>query len=317
MERHHGGKMKFSFVVPIYNVEQYLDRCIKSILDQTYDDYEVILVDDGSTDSSYSVCEKYACEYPRIKLYTKVNGGLSDARNFGLDKALGEYIIFVDSDDYIAPTTCAALLPYTEGAPDIIRCNAVRVEGGEGLMRTVYRESASPCTGLQYLKEMMAIGQMPMVAWMNVYSREFLCKEQLEFKKGILHEDEQFTPRAFLKAQKVVDAELVFYYYVIRENSIMTKKDKRKNARDMLSTCLELEEIFAALDDKKLGNTMRDSLVGKYLSIYQAGHLAQYDEDFLPKKFLRRNAFSRKNKLKVFLVCLSPKLYGLVHRLVK
>ena len=309
--------MKFSFIIPIYNVEQYLDRCIRSIVNQTYDDYEVILVDDGSTDSSYSICEKYAREYPQVKPYTKENGGVSAARNFGLDKAAGEYIIFVDSDDYIAPDTCSALLPYMEGAPDIIRANAVRVENGEGLLRTVYRENTLPCTGLQYLKEMMTLEQMPMAIWLNAYSREFLCREQLKFKEGVLHEDELFTPAAFLKAQKVVDAEVVFYYYVIRENSIMTQKDKRKNARDMLTVGLELEAIYAELPDEQLKKMLLDTLPGRYLSIYQAGHLSRYGKEYLPKEFLKRNAFSTRTRLKVFLVCLSPKLYGLVHRLVK
>lgn len=308
--------MKFSFVVPIYNVEMYLDRCIMSLVEQTYDDYEVILVDDGSTDHSYNICESYASKYPQIKLYTKENGGLSDARNFGLSKATGEYIIFVDSDDYVDVTTCAALLSYTEQAPDIIRCNALKVENEEGLLRSVYRKNTTPCTGLMYLKEMMTNGQMPMAAWLNVYSLEFLLREQLEFKKGILHEDEQFTPRAFLKAQKVVDAPVVFYYYAIRENSITTQKDKRKNAKDMLSTCYELETIYAELTDEDLKKRLLDSLASKYLSIYQEGNLSRHGKEFLPKKFLRRNAYSSKTRLKFFLVSLSPRLYGYVHTLL-
>ena len=97
--------MKFSFVVPIYNVEAYLERCIESIISQTYGDFEVILVDDGSPDSSLEICRKYEKMDDRISVYSKENGGLSDARNYGLARASGEYVIFVDSDDYIDEKT--------------------------------------------------------------------------------------------------------------------------------------------------------------------------------------------------------------------
>lgn len=95
--------MLISFIVPVYNVEKYLDTCITSIVDQKYKDYEIILVDDGSTDSSPKICDRYEHQHSFIKTIHKENGGLSDARNYGIKAAKGEYILFVDSDDYIAP----------------------------------------------------------------------------------------------------------------------------------------------------------------------------------------------------------------------
>ena len=94
-------KLKFSIILPIYNVEKYLPKCVESILSQTFTDYEIILVDDGSTDNSPAICDKFAKEHSNIKVIHKVNGGQSEARNLGADTANGEYIIFIDSDDFI------------------------------------------------------------------------------------------------------------------------------------------------------------------------------------------------------------------------
>lgn len=96
-------KIKFSIIVPVYNVRKYVTECIESILKQSYDNYEVLLINDGSTDGSGDICEKYTVKNKKIKVFHKKNGGLSSARNFGLEKATGDYVVFVDSDDYIAP----------------------------------------------------------------------------------------------------------------------------------------------------------------------------------------------------------------------
>jgi len=98
-----------SIIVPIYNVEQYVDKCIQSILNQTYQNLEIILVDDGATDCSGSIADSYAAKDKRIKVFHKENGGLSDARNYGLDHVTGDYILFVDSDDFIENTMCGIL----------------------------------------------------------------------------------------------------------------------------------------------------------------------------------------------------------------
>ena len=104
---------KISVIVPAYNVEKYLDRCIKSILDQKFDDFEVLLIDDGAQDSTSQICDKYATLDSRVKTYHKENGGLSDARNYGLDRMSGEYVTFIDSDDYIADNMLEEMLNLT------------------------------------------------------------------------------------------------------------------------------------------------------------------------------------------------------------
>ena len=309
--------MKFSFVVPIYNVEAYLERCIKSIISQTYDDLEIILVDDGSTDSSLEICREYEKKDSRISVYTKVNGGLSDARNYGLAHATGEYVLFVDSDDYVEEKTCEMILPYTEENPDIIQGNAIYTGIKSGLFRNTYKEKGKIYKGFDYLKSLVVIDKMYMAAWLNVYRREFLVSNDLQFKKGILHEDEEFTPRAYLAAERVVDSQIPFYYYFIRENSIMTTKDKRKNAKDMLATAYEYDKMLDKVGDIELKRMMMDLFVVKYLSIYQAGKLSRYGKEYLPKKFIIKHAYRRSTKMKAMLVCISPKLYSWVHSITQ
>ena len=149
------------------------------------------------------------------------------------------------------------------------------------------------------------------------YLIDFLNENNLRFKVGILHEDEEFTPRALMKASSLVVTGIKFYHYIIRENSIMTQKDKRKNAKDLLSTAYEYEERLKDYPDKELKEMLMDSFAMKYLSIYQSGDLKRYGKEFLPKKFLKRNARGRKSKMKVWLVCLSPKLYSFIHSKAK
>lgn len=308
--------MLFSVVVPIYNVEKYIDKCVESILFQSYGDIEIILVDDSSPDRCPSICDAYALKDQRVKVIHKENGGLSDARNAGIKVAKGEYILFVDADDYIEPNTCELFSKYADHSCDILVGDAVLFGDSSGVMshshknNTIYR-------GIDFLKYGFLANNMPMAACLNVYKREFLEKNKLEFKYGILHEDEQFTPRAFLNAERVLYTGISFYNYRIRSNSITTKVDKRKNASDLYNTCLELELVFAKLQDKKLKKTVLDELVVKYLNIFNVGNLHQYGKKYLHKDFVRRNSYRSKTRIKAVLFCISPRIYCSLNRALK
>ena len=296
----------FSIIVPVYNVSEYLRRCLSSLINQTFKDIEIILVDDGSKDDSSAICDEYAQIDSRVKVIHKENGGLSDARNKGLEAATGNYVIFVDSDDYIDTDACDKFLPYIEKSYDIIIGDAY-VEGGKCNLTHVVTEDVM--TGETYLLRALSAELASMAVWLNVYRREFLRDNGLNFKFGILHEDEQFTPRCLLKANTVVYSGVFFYHYIIRPSSITTKPDKRKNATDLYNTCLELEKIYNSLDNYKLKKLLKDSLVQKYLNMFQVGALYQYGKTYVHKKFIFRNAYKCRTRLKAMLYCLSPKLY--------
>ncbi len=308
--------MLFSIVVPVYNVRKYIHRCVDSLLAQTYSDIEIILVDDGGSDECPKICDEYASKEQNVKVIHKPNGGLSDARNAGLAAASGDYVIFVDSDDFVDTDMCEKFAAITTKGYDILVGDAV-VEGGPCPLDHIAADTECVYTGHEYLKAAHKAGRAPMAAWLNVYRRSFLLENELEFKYGILHEDEQFTPRAFLKASSVVVTGICFYHYIIREGSITTKKDKRKNATDLYATCCELESIYQNIEDVELKEMLLNSLSSKYLSLFQQGRLYRYGREYLHKDFIKRNARLPKNKRKAFLYGISPRLYYLINKLTK
>lgn len=310
--------MKISIVVPVYNVEQYLERCINSLVGQTYNDIEIILVNDGSTDSSLDICQQYQKIDKRIVVIDKANGGLSDARNWGMKNVTGEYVLFVDSDDYVNEETCEKFIEKTIGYPDIISGNARVVNGDkETFMRRSMPETEG-CDGESFLKRELSNDTMYMAAWLNLYKCSFLRENNLFFEKGLLHEDEEFTPRVFLKAKKVKSIDFDFYNYIIRENSISTNKDLSKNAEHLYATLYKLEKRYDTIQDESLKRLLKNSLVDKYLNMFQmlkntrSETSIKFDVDFL-----KRNTFSKRNKKKVKLFSTNKTLYYWMNKLQK
>ncbi|SHN02719.1 Glycosyltransferase involved in cell wall bisynthesis [Fibrobacter sp. UWR3] len=307
--------IKYSFVVPVYNVKQYLYRCVNSVLEQDYKDFEMILVDDGSSDGSQELCDLIRSKDNRVKVIHKPNGGLSDARNVGMQNASGEYIIFLDSDDFILNNVCLEL--------DCCICESVDVIVMDASVNTknfwVHDPSLKGIllNGKEFLKRSLKKKKMPMAAWLYIYKKSFLDANKLMFKKGILHEDEQFTPRAILAAKSVVYSGIMHYGYEIRPESIMTKKDKSQNLMDFYETCLELEILYKRISDFTLQRFLRDSLVQKYLSIYQLGNLYKKSFPFSGKFFLLRNSKLLKTKMKSFVFFISPRLYCFINEMAK
>lgn len=304
----------FSIVVPIYKTEPYLHRCVDSLLSQSFSDIEIILVDDESPDRAPEICDAYAAAHSCVKVIHKANGGLSDARNCGIHAACGEYIIFVDSDDYIAPDTYARFAKYARNGYDILIGDAI-VEGG--ICNLSHIQTTDVLSGEEYLLRSFSAGNAPMAAWLNVYKKDFLLKNDLFFKKGILHEDEEFTPRCLLKANSVVCTGIPFYHYIIRDNSITTQKDKRKNASDLFDTCVSLKQIYTQLNNRRLKKYLINSLAAKYLSIFQVGRLHQYGNKYLHRRFVLCNSRFFKTRLKALLYFLSPRLYYFINQKLK
>lgn len=298
----------FSIIVPVYKVEEYLDRCVKSLLNQTYADIEIILVDDGSPDKCPIMCDEYAARDNRIRVIHKSNGGLSEARNKGIEAAVGEYIMFVDSDDYIDANTCELLLQYTKKTPDVIVTDGDTI-GGRINLKHYPLEIGKVYSGKEYVKQCITKGKLPMAACLYIYKRGYLSAKNIFFKKGILHEDEQFTPRALLDADSIIYTGFSCYKYVIRENSITTKKDKRKNVEDLYDTCVELKGIYDALEDKKLRLRLQDLLVRRYLNLFQSSKMYRYKSAYVHRSFVMKNAHCATTKARAVLFCVSPFLY--------
>lgn len=215
-----------SVIVPIYNAEEYLQTCIESILMQTYTNFELLLIDDGSIDQSLSICHKYAFSDKRIKVFQKENGGASSARNFGINQAIGKFLLFIDSDDWIVPECIAKMVECYEkhAQSQIVFAGATASDGSWKCLD--YTSKNFPefsdddnwlC--LSMLKRFV-FGMMP---WNKLILRDFVIKNNLYFVEGTILEDEiwNFDISKHIKAASFVNSNL--YFYNLHPNSVMSK----------------------------------------------------------------------------------------------
>ena len=234
-----------SVIVPIYNVEAYLVECIESILNQTYYRIEVILIDDGSTDSSGKICDYIAKKDRRVKVIHKENGGLSSARNAGIKTAIGEYITFIDSDDVVS-TNMIKLLVENISDCDMSMCRNIKFK--TQIPKIKQETKVKIIRRKKYFKLLL---QNPdyVVVWGKLYKRELF--KDLRFLEGIVHEDEEFMPRLIAKIKKVSVILQALYFYRIRPNSIMTSGFTPKKL-DVIISCKNRIEILKKLGYKSL-----------------------------------------------------------------
>lgn len=302
--------MKLSVIVPVYNVEEYIEECIESILNQTLKEIEIIIVNDGSTDKSMNIVNKFIDS--RIKIVTKQNGGLSSARNAGLKVATGQYIAFIDSDDFLQNHSA-----YEDMYNIAIKSNVDIVAGnaiwyfGEDNMYAMERNKEL------FNKEVMSINEFLINSiesnriyapvWLNIYNREMLIKNDLFFKEGILHEDEHFTPRVMLSTDKIAIYQKEFYVYRQREGSIMNSGKSLKSFQDINSTCIELEEIFNKLENNQLKETMCNYLSKILIESLWKNNIKDITKDV--KRFIINNSYKRGMRIRSLLIYISVGFY--------
>lgn len=249
--------LKLSIIIPVYNVEQSLSRCIDSCFDQdlSYSEYEIIAINDGSTDNSLNILKEYVPKYPNIKIFSQENKGLSVARNEGLKYAKGEYVWFVDSDDCIEKRILRKLYNY---------CISDRLDvlafGRRMGTHPVYRVNLTKTVywGGEFLCHLNNIVSVPQYIWNN----SFLKKNNLIFFPGILHEDMDFTPRALFLCKRIRYVDEVPYIVFLRENSIThTVSPKR---------CTDLILVSNNLNDFKKKYVSEDESVKSFDKIISA-----------------------------------------------
>ncbi len=244
--------MKLSIIIPAYNAESYLPQCLDSILAQKHQGCEVIVVDDGSTDSTAALLERY----PDVKVVHQENHGMSTARNHGLDEARGEYILFVDSDDILTDGALETLVAELSGE-DIIAFNAKKLHDatGEQTYHPTIREPETTDGWTYFCRHRLEATDIHFVCiWQRTYRRQFLIDNNLRFADGILRaEDDLFTTQAMLAAKTLRTITPCLYIYRIRANSITTTVDRRR-FDDSLRVQRLLADLFIPLQgvDKKV-----------------------------------------------------------------
>lgn len=304
-------KGKISIIVPIYKVEKELDRCVQSLLKQTYRNIEIILVDDGSPDRCPAFCDQYALEDSRVCVIHKENGGLSDARNAGLKKATGEYILYVDSDDYIELDSCERLINASNrGRADIVVGNAImeKPDGCEMMVHTAI-PAGQVYDAKEFTKKAICAYQWYAPAWLNMYRREYLLQNGLYFKKGIYFEDVQMLPRVFLPAKQITCIEGIFYHYVIRGNSIMTSEKDEKKKRDSIQILKEWKAYFDTVEDLELQRYLYGMLLKCYLHECRTYRITKWEIEGLNIKFVLAYGLNSIEKIKYMIWIMAPYVY--------
>ncbi|MCF6279262.1 MAG: glycosyltransferase [Flavobacteriaceae bacterium] len=240
--------MILSIVIPVYKVEEYIEKCVLSCSNQdiSKSDYEIILVNDGSPDNSLKICEQLANEIENITIISQENRGLSGARNTGLRNAKGEYVWFVDSDDWVEENSLQSIISAIETyKSDIYWLGHDVVANNKVLDTFIPNALDKPITGEFFFKNHL---KNQFYIWKFVYKRAFLLDNNLTFYEGILYEDLEFTPRALHVSKTCYTLPLVYYHYLMRDGSIINNV-KPKNIKDRFFIC---KRILNTIENTKI-----------------------------------------------------------------
>lgn len=227
--------IKYSFIVPVYNTEKYLKKCLDSLVNQTYKDFEIIVVNDGSTDKSSNIISKYQKKYKNIIVIDKENEGLSMARNRGVQKSSGKYIIFVDSDDYVSNKLLEEVDKKIDDS-DILRFQIATEDEEYTKINEYHEEGFESMCGYDAFKYLSSYHFVE-PAWCYVIRKNYYIENKFSFKKGVYHEDFGLIPYVIYKARKAKSIDFIGYYYIQRNGSIMNNNDYKKTVKkafDML-----------------------------------------------------------------------------------
>lgn len=321
------NKCKVSIIVPVYGVEKYIDKCLNSLVKQSLKEIEVIVVNDGTKDNSQKIVDKYVKKYPdKIKSYIKENGGQGSARNYGLKKASGEYIGYVDSDDFVEKDMYKKLYNKAkENNYDIVVCGNYNVSED-------YQNKNIDAFINNYNTDLENIFFGKMAVWNKIYKRDILIKNKLEFKEKVWYEDLAFTLKAIMNSNTFAFIDEPLYDYLIREGSTMNNSNVQRNLEildafnDILSYIQhnKKEEYFSKIEFLAIDHI--------YISAIVRVLKAEADDkvkretinkliDYMNKKFpnYKNNKYINtlsKNR-KIIYKLINMKMYGLINLIFK
>ena len=317
--------MKYSVIIPVYNVEKYINRCVKSILSQRYNGMEIILIDNGSTDRSGSICDIYANEYANISVYHIENHGVGSARNFGLSKARGEFIYFVDSDDYLVGNLFAEFEDKLTPDLDLLvfsYYNSFEQEMTEkNRTKNIlpYKGSYDKYDFSKIFKDLF-LSDMLYTVWNKIYRREFLLENNFSFEQYELGEDVRFNLDVYREVNKIYLSQDSYYVYVTgRKGSAMSGY----NPKRLQYQLQELKMVDNLLSDWNLDSSGFDKTIKSRIlmsNIYniskqntQVSIKLKYVKDICENKAIKSLIYTEENDLKPFIkYLLKHKIYRTV-----
>lgn len=287
--------MTFSIIIPVYNVEKYLNECVDSVLNQKNVDYEIILVDDGSTDNSGQICDEYLKKHSNISVVHKVNGGLSDARNAGIESAEGDYILFVDSDDKIEENSLSKIkeVIINQEFPDIVMLEVYKYFDNNGNIISLsdgVDENINTLKGEKIYEYLSNLPKYPASACSKAMKRQLFIDNDLKFEKDLLSEDLEWCIRLFICAKSFAYCPYKYYYYRQARNGSISYSVKEKNVLDMLKTFIKWTDYAVNIDDvsKKTMICCYMEYVSRFLILY-------YDRLTLDNRKLVSEVLKKRN----------------------
>ena len=302
-----------SIIIPVYKVEKYLEKCIESVLKQSYTNLQIILVDDGSPDNCGKICDEYAKKDSRIEVIHKVNGGLSDARNVGISKAKGRYIGFVDSDDYIKEDMYEILLNLIKKYDaDVSICNLYDVIDGNECIRNK-ENGIREYSRLDILKEVLLDKNIQSYAWNKLYEKELF--DEIKYPIGKKYEDIGTTFYVFEKCNKIVVTSEPEYYYLKRSDSLVNNVTEstvldyteiiiqrylytKENIKELkkYNNYYLAKTLITAHNDIELLGSISEKMQEKYKELY---NLVKNDREDIEELFNAEQKKAIKNLIKI------------------
>ena len=315
-----------SIIIPIYKVEKYLKKCIESVRNQTYTNIEIILVDDGSPDNCGKICDEYEKEDNRIKVIHKENGGLSDARNKGIDISKGEYITFIDSDDYVSVEYVKKLYEAIKKNNSLVsQCNIQIVDEEENEIQKIGKKETMLRNGNDMIKSVSYGEWNNTVVWNKMYNKKIF--ENIRFPKGKIHEDE-FTTYKILYNKKSITTIPEYLYYYRQSTQSITGKKFNINRLDILEALRERVKFFEEKHEKELYDLAIQELLGEIRKCHINVKRYLKEEKELEEKLLKeyRENYTKVKKcdnirlskrVKIITYNYIPNIYYLIYVIIK
>ena len=298
---------KFSIIIPVYNVEEYIKECLESVMKQTFKDYEVIVVNDGTKDNSMDIVKKY-----KVKIINQENQGLSVARNTGVKSAKGEYIIFLDSDDTIEADLLKELSEAIKDKPDVVRFQIQELYE-DNTTKEFKEVGFDTCRGDKAFSKLCKYHFVEN-AWCYAIKRSYYISEKYEFARNMIHEEFGLIPLVIMKAKRVKSIEYIGYNYRQRQNSIMSTKNYEKTKKKVNDFLKHYTYLITEINKTKLDSTIFKSFIANSL-ILKITELEKKDYKEYKKILKEEKVFdniltdSLPRKIKKVLLKISPKLY--------
>ena len=309
---------KVSIIIPVYNVEKYIKKCLESLAEQTLQDFEIIIVNDGTKDNSEEIILNYQKEHPEmpIKYLKKENGGLASARNYGVKFATGKYISFFDPDDYLDKDLYKNLEKYMDDNIDVIKFKMQTVDINGKILEKLDGPVFEKCTGEEAFKKLCIFDKFIDPACIYLYKREFFIENNFEYKLRY-HEDFGLTPLIIIQAKSFVSTNIYGYFYLQTEESLTRSKDTKKDiarAKDMLEHYDNMKQLIDVYEIKK----ETKEIVKKYYTnsvILKASTLSGQEQNKYIKEIKKRELYKNikptnlKQAVKRIMLKFSVRLY--------